>query len=173
MQKTLTTSRLTLRPLALVDANWMKSFWQAPEIHRNTATIPASVDTDFCHERIRQANDGEEAQTHATRLIELNEERVGMINISRANTTDAYTLGYAIHPDFWAQGIATEAADCFLKWADGFVLPRYYVSGHFADNPASGTVLRKIGFLPCWRGPVFSRSRNEKVDHIYMSRIAD
>ena len=60
-----------------------------------------------------------------------------------------------------------------MNWAEEDMDIQHFASGHFADNPASGTVLRKIGFLPCWRGPVFSRSRNEKVDHIYMSRIAD
>ncbi len=172
MAKSLKTDRLVLRPLATVDAAWMVSFWREKEVYRNTGSIPANVDDEFVEKRIKSAHDGEEAQIAMIRIIELNDERAGIVSLNRSTTTEAYSLGYAIHPKLKGQGIATEASGTLLNWADSFVTPRYYISGHFADNPASGAVLRKLGFLPCWRGPVFSAGREEKADHIYMSRLA-
>lgn len=172
MQKILKTKRLTLRPLALVDINWLKDFWSIPEVNRMTASIPARVDEDFVRARIEAAAEGDEAQTKIVRMIELEDgTRVGVLSIERNTTQEPFSLGYAIHPDFWGQGIATEASKALLDWADGFVTPQYYVSGHFTENPASGGVLRKLGFMPCWRGPVYSTARDEKVDHLYMSRL--
>jgi RimJ/RimL family protein N-acetyltransferase len=49
---------------------------------------------------------------------------------------------------------------------------RALVSGHFADNPASGRVLAKLGFLPCGRDKMHCAGRGEKADHIMLARIA-
>jgi len=171
MQKTINADDLTLRPLTVADLSWLKDFWNIAEVNRNTGSIPASVDEDFVRERIHRAGEGEEAQTHIVRLIETEDQPAGVISIERSNPRDAYSLGYAIHPDSWGKGIATKAGRALLDWTDKFISPAYYVSGHFTDNPASGRVLKKLGFLPCWRGPVFSIARDEIVDHLYMSRL--
>jgi RimJ/RimL family protein N-acetyltransferase len=57
-------------------------------------------------------------------------------------------LGYWIARPYWGLGFATEAAQAVVDIADrGLRLPHLY-AGHFADNPASAHVLRKIGFEP-------------------------
>lgn len=56
-------------------------------------------------------------------------------------------LGYWIASDHWGQGYATEAARAVLRLA-ATLGHRRIVAHHFADNPASGRVLRKIGFRP-------------------------
>ncbi|MAK61651.1 MAG: hypothetical protein CMK09_11785 [Ponticaulis sp.] len=173
MAKTLQTKRLVLRPLAAVDSTWLTDYWRLPELYRMAASIPPDVDEDFARQRIVDANEGEQAITSIARMIELDEQRVGLISLQRSTSREAYNLGYSVHPDHWGQGIATEAGTALLNWTDGFVTPRFYISGYFADNPTSGKVLTKLGFLPCWREDVFSRGRNEYVDHIFMSRMAE
>jgi RimJ/RimL family protein N-acetyltransferase len=42
-----------------------------------------------------------------------------------------------------------------LRIAEALKLPRL-VAGHFVDNPASGRVLRKLGFIPT--GKTFTRA---------------
>ena len=55
-------------------------------------------------------------------------------------------LGYWIAYDHWDCGYATEAGDAVLALAfEGLRLPAL-TAGHFRDNPASGAVLRKLGF---------------------------
>ena len=56
-------------------------------------------------------------------------------------------LGYWIARDYWGRGYATEAARAVLSPAKTLG-HRQLVAGHFVDNPASGAVLRKIGFKP-------------------------
>ena len=56
-------------------------------------------------------------------------------------------FGYWLGKPFWGQGYATEATTAALGWAREGWGRRLVVSGHFADNPASGRVLEKAGFL--------------------------
>ncbi len=60
-------------------------------------------------------------------------------------------IGYWIAPAYWGLGFATEAGRAVIDIARHTLrLPRL-ASGHFTDNPASGKVLRKLGFRPTGR----------------------
>ncbi len=56
-------------------------------------------------------------------------------------------LGYWIAREHWGQGYATEAARAVIAnaWMLGH---RRLVASHYIDNPASGAVLRRLGFRP-------------------------
>jgi RimJ/RimL family protein N-acetyltransferase len=56
-------------------------------------------------------------------------------------------LGYWLGREFWGRGLATEAVQAALGWARDDWGLRAVSAGHFADNPASGRVLEKAGFL--------------------------
>lgn len=56
-------------------------------------------------------------------------------------------IGYWIARPYWGQGYATEAAGGVLEVARLLGYRRLH-AGHFIDNPASGRVLRKLGFVP-------------------------
>jgi RimJ/RimL family protein N-acetyltransferase len=91
---------------------------------------------------------------------------LGCIGIEAASTADTPELGYWIARPFWGQGYATEAAQAVVKVAQAIGHTRL-TAGHFADNPASGRVLRKIGFRPT--GQItkrHSRARGESVDTV-------
>jgi RimJ/RimL family protein N-acetyltransferase len=71
-------------------------------------------------------------------------------------------IGYWLGRPFWGRGLMTEAVIAALQWAGRGWGKRYVLSGHFADNPASGQVLIKAGFL--YTGdvtPRFSMARGE------------
>jgi len=60
-------------------------------------------------------------------------------------------LGYWLSPSLWRRGITTEAATAVLSFGfDQLGLSRI-TSGHAEDNPASGKVLRKLGFVETGR----------------------
>lgn len=65
-------------------------------------------------------------------------------------TGPAMELGYWIARPYWGLGIATEAGRAMVAHARARGISRI-VAGHFADNPASGKVLRKLGFKPLGR----------------------
>ena len=56
-------------------------------------------------------------------------------------------LGYWIVPSHWGRGYATEAGRAVIAAARDSLRINRLVSGHFVDNPASGRVLRKLGFV--------------------------
>lgn len=75
-------------------------------------------------------------------------------------------LGYWIARQHWGKGYATEAARGVLHVAR-MLGHRRLTAGHFTDNPASGKVLRKLGFVPTGRiGQRFSLARGGVVDSI-------
>ena len=68
---------------------------------------------------------------------------VGSIGFGRGPEAE---LGYWIAYDHWDCGYATEAGQAVLALAfEGLRLPAL-TAAHFTDNPASGAVLRKLGF---------------------------
>ncbi len=75
-------------------------------------------------------------------------------------------IGYWIARDYWGHGFATEAAGAVLKIARTLG-HRRVSAGHFIDNPASGRVLRKLGFAPT--GQIAKRhscARGQDVDSV-------
>ena len=75
-------------------------------------------------------------------------------------------IGYWIARQHWGRSYATEAARAVLRIAHTLG-HRRIVAGHFVDNPASGKVLRKIGFLPTGRiAKRHSRARGAWVDSV-------
>ena len=56
-------------------------------------------------------------------------------------------MGYWIARPYWGLGFATEAGRQLIRIARAMNLPKLS-AGHFIDNPASGAVLRKLGFRP-------------------------
>jgi RimJ/RimL family protein N-acetyltransferase len=54
-------------------------------------------------------------------------------------------LGYWIARPYWGLGFATEAGRAVIRIAHAIGYKKL-IAGHFTDNPASGRVLRKLGF---------------------------
>jgi RimJ/RimL family protein N-acetyltransferase len=72
-------------------------------------------------------------------------------------------LGYWIARPYWGLGYASEAANAVIAIARAVGHQRL-VAGHFTDNPASGRVLRKIGFRATGRTEMQpSKGRGRKV----------
>jgi RimJ/RimL family protein N-acetyltransferase len=72
---------------------------------------------------------------------------IGCIGLAHDDdTTETVELGYYVAREHWGRGIATEAASVVLAFGIGLVGRSRITSGHFADNPASGRVLEKLGF---------------------------
>lgn len=78
-------------------------------------------------------------------------------------------LGYWIARDHWGRGYATEAGRAVLDIARSLG-HREMSAAHFTDNPASGKVLRKLGFRPTGcSAPLYSKGRGRKADAIHFT----
>ena len=56
--------------------------------------------------------------------------------------------GYWIAKPYWNQGICTEALALMIEHIRDMTDIPSLISGHFIDNPASGRVMEKCGFVP-------------------------
>ena len=57
-------------------------------------------------------------------------------------------IGYWVAKPYWNQGICTEALHLMLDHIRKTTDIKSLISGHFVDNPASGRVMEKCGFVP-------------------------
>ena len=57
------------------------------------------------------------------------------------------TMGYWVAKPYWNQGICTEALQMMLECIQSTTDLPSLISGHFIDNPASGRVMEKCGFV--------------------------
>lgn len=73
-------------------------------------------------------------------------ELIGGIAIIAGDT--GHELGYWLTPSAWGCGYATEAGEAVVAMARHALPIARLGAWHFADNPASGRVLTKLGFLP-------------------------
>lgn len=77
-------------------------------------------------------------------------------------------IGYWISRPYWGLGYASEAARAVVNIARAIGHKRLSC-GHFVDNPASGQVMRKLGFCPTGRiEQRYSRGRGESVACVTM-----
>ena len=61
-------------------------------------------------------------------------------------------ISYAVHPEHWGSGIATEAGKVFIKWVRDNLTDVPLYAGVDASNVASIRVLSKLGFMQIHSG---------------------
>lgn len=85
-----------------------------------------------------------------------------------------HVMGYWLTPSAWGRGYATEAGRAALDIAATLGIERV-VAGHYVDNPASGAVLRRLGFVATGtRSAIHSRCRGMEVETIdYAIELTD
>lgn len=64
----------------------------------------------------------------------------------RASLPGVLELGFLFRPQFWGQGLATEAGRAAVEHAFGVLGVSALFAGHHPDNMGSGRVLQKLGF---------------------------
>ena len=85
-----------------------------------------------------------------------------------------HELGYWIARPYWGLGFATEAASALLRAARESLRIERVHSSHFADNPASGRVLRKLGFRPTgFTERRYSAARGHDVDCVMYAEATE
>ena len=156
------TDRLLLRPGWIEDAPALAAAIDE-SVARNTARIPwpySFADAEAFLSR--------PARPHAPNCLVFARTSgasrlVGGVGLSPDER--GHEIGYWIARPYWGLGFATEAASALLRGARESLKLACIHSGHFADNPASGRVLRKLGFQPTGQTVRrFSLARGEEVD---------
>ena len=156
----LTTDRLLLRPLRPSDADRLVALAGAFEVARMTARIAHP----YGHADAMWWIDHGQRQGHHF-AITLAGELIGCCGLDPIERAAA-ELGYWIGVPYWGHGFATEAARATIAHGFADLGCKILHSGHFADNPASGRVLAKCGFIAAGRRTSFCRGRRDDVEEI-------
>ena len=137
------TERLLLRPSWPEDAQALLQAVAEEEVIRNLAVVPWPYTAKDAHDFAEMQHPLHYPQFLLWKRTDAAPRLVGACGI--AQREGAAELGYWIARPYWGMGYASEAASAVLGVARALGHKRL-VSGHFTDNPASGKVLRKIGF---------------------------
>ena len=155
------THRLLLRPPWPEDASAIAAALAEREVAEGLSRVPYPYGLADAEGFIARFETAEPQPTFVILSREGDDAPLaGCIGLFRDEGADDWELGYWMGKGWWGRGYATEAGRAVLELAFlGLQLPRV-VAGHFADNPASGRVLEKLGFAPAGEGMRHSLARN-------------
>lgn len=160
------TQRLLLRPVWNEDAAALTKAISDEAIVRNLATAPWPYTLEDAQRFIQIERPTHTPNFMVMRRTHAAPELIGSCGLLERN--GSIEIGYWIARNHWGLGYATEAANALLEVALALGHTQIH-AGYFADNPASGHVLRKVGFTPS--GPArtaFSKGRGAKTDLLPM-----
>jgi len=144
----LDTPRLILRCLDLDDAPFFLRLVNEPSFIQNIADKGVRTLED-ARENLRNGPMASYARHgHGLWMVELKETGmpVGICGLIRRDVLDDVDVGYALLPEFCAQGYASEAAAAALAYARDALGLRRVVAVVNAENARSLRLLEKLGF---------------------------
>lgn len=139
----LTTARLTLRAFTPADLPLLAELHRDPEVGRYMGGV-------WSDDQIRAALDrfvADQARFgHAKWAAHLHDGAfAGRAGISVWEPTGELELGYVLKPDYWGQGLATEAAKAVADWAFAHTDVDHIIAFTDPQNFGSQRVLERIG----------------------------
>lgn len=141
VMRELKTDRLTLRPLQKGDAEPIARLAGDWDVATMTERIPYPLEGGAAMDWVQAV------KNEVIFSMDLNGEFIGCAGM--APKDDGNTeLGYWVGKPWWGKGYATEAGLSVVRYGFLELGVPCLISGHFEDNPASGRVLRKLGFEP-------------------------
>ncbi len=155
---TLATDRLNLRPFAAGDAHVLHAFWAIPEVRRylwDDRILP--MDTVAA---IIERSVGDFAE-HGWGFFSLDLKAtqpviVGFCGFRRFEDGRDIELLYGILPDYWGEGLVTEAAFAVLRHGFGECGMERVIAATDTPNQRAVRVLQRLGMSfeerKVWRG---------------------
>jgi [ribosomal protein S5]-alanine N-acetyltransferase len=143
----LITPRLQLREFSLEDYPSLREMDSRPEMHTYEKALPGADETSqllesFIKEQIETPRIGYRL---AITIPPVSNVR-GIIKLSRQwEAIREWEVGWAVHPDDWGKGYATEAAWYIMDWGFRELNIHRTVAYCHTNNVASVRVMEKLG----------------------------
>ena len=144
MPHTLRTDRLLLTPARRRDGPALSRAVNHWAVLRHTGTWAFPSDADATTRRLALAERHDPAED-AVFVIRHEGVVAGTVGLHRQRGR-SYEVGYMLGPAFWGRGLATEAARAACAHGFRALRAEAITACAYVDNPASGRVLRKLGF---------------------------
>ena len=166
LRPTLTTERLTLKPVTLEDENEIEKYVSDIRVARMVSSITHPNPPGATRAFLKRVIDPENPDI--TWAIRQDVALLGVITLRGDGE-----IGYWLGPEHWGQGIMTEAGKRIVAYAFSRGDVRVHAQ-RFDDNPASGRVIEKIGMTFTGHGtPEFCPLRNKNVPKLLYERLRD
>ncbi len=163
MTTVLETERLLLRPPAARDGATITVFLADYDIAKNTGRVPYPYRRADADAFIADCAKKRKKETGYSFVIARKPDLycLGVIGIRLED--GIFELGYWLGKPYWGAGTATEAGIAVLRFAFGELGVEKITAGHMVDNPASGRVLAKLGFVQTGTEERHSKARGRMV----------
>ena len=156
------TNRFTLRAITAADAPVFAVLCNDELLARNTARIPHPYSLVDAKKFVDYASAAFADGSEYPFAVCEGDDILGCAGIKCGD--GAFELGYWVGSGARGRGVATEAAGAVAHFAFERLGAQRLVAGHYIDNPASGRVLKKLGFKPTGETPMlFSRGRGAEA----------
>ena len=143
-----TTQRLILRAPTMTDMPVFVRILNDYDVAKNLRLVPHPFTDTLFREALvridRERQDGTGYAFAVTRAMD--GALIGLCAADRGEN-GAWEFGYWYGKQYWGQGYATEAARPVMRFAFEDRGADRLTAGWFDDNPASGAVLHKLGFI--------------------------
>jgi RimJ/RimL family protein N-acetyltransferase len=152
----LQTPRLRLRPLRTRDCDRLIELASDWRIARMMGDLPYPPSRQAMLAWLKPRRD------EALFGVQLGRELIGCVGYfgRRARVAE---IGFWIAPELWGRGYATEAVERLLRYGFEQRGVVRFTSSHVIDNPASGRVLRRLGFVPTGASEAWVPARKRQV----------
>jgi RimJ/RimL family protein N-acetyltransferase len=162
----LETARLWLRWPRASDAATLQRFCALWEVARYTARIPHPYPPGSAERFVYAAREGNASGRDLTLVMTRSKgkrEALGSISLETRGS-DRLTLGFALAPEVWGKGLATEAATAMVDAGLGLTSAVEIFASARVENVASRRVLEKCGFILMGAGPMGAPARGGMVE---------
>lgn len=142
------TERLILRGIKVEEAEQVFNTWTSDEEVSRFMRWSTHKSVEETKQWIMMEQENCKKDNYFDWGIELKEigKLIGSIGAHYVPEIDRYEIGYGIAKKYWRQGIVTEAVRNMLNYLINEKGIKKYMAAHAKQNPASGAVMRKVGF---------------------------
>jgi RimJ/RimL family protein N-acetyltransferase len=144
----LETERLSLRPISVDDAEFIRALLNEPSFLRYIGDKKVRSIEDARQYILNGPVASYERHGIGLLLIELrgSQTPIGMCGLLKRDELPEPDIGFALMPDFWNKGFAFEAADVVLQDARDRLRLERILAITSLDNDASIKLLERLGF---------------------------
>ena len=161
---TLKTERILLRPLSVSDAEAVFNNWATdPDVTKYMRWSPhKSIEVTLEWLTAEEADIASDKSFQWIFVSRENSEVFGSGGIIYNKEQGMFEIGYVIMKKYWNQGLTTEAAVAMVDFAVRELNQKKLYARHAKENPASGKVMEKTGFVYLRDGQ-YASFDNERV----------
>lgn len=159
---------IRLKTISLAELEVFHALLTDPLVAENSSSIPKDASLEFARERlVSRARDERLLGSVFQRGIYDGNTLVGS-GVLLTSPKDEWEIGYFVGAAYRGKGYATGAAKALVKLAQQLA-PNCIITARYGkDNPASGRVLQKLGFVTVGEEMVPSVARNMAYNSIKM-----